>query len=59
MEKKLASLGVDKAPRVGPAEDADPNLVFVITSFQEDMQPYAFRSRAAWEAVSGGVLGVG
>jgi hypothetical protein len=52
VEKKLASLGVDKAPRVGPAEDADPNLVFVITSFQEDMQP-------AFDAIEAAAIAVG
>jgi hypothetical protein len=51
VETKLASLGVDKVTRSGPLEDADPELVFVITSFQDDMQPAFDAIQAAATAV--------
>jgi hypothetical protein len=51
VERKLASLGVDKGTGFAAPDSEDPGLVFVITSFQDDMEPAFEAINAAAQAV--------
>lgn len=52
VERKLASMGIDRATNAEPIDEQDPQLVFVVTSFQSDMDP-------AFEAIDAAAGAVG
>ena len=51
LERKLASMGIDRATTAEPNNEQDPLMVFVVTSFQSDMDPVFEAIDAAARAV--------
>ncbi len=52
VERKLASMGIDRPTNAEPNDEQDPQLVFVVTSFKSDMDP-------AFEAIDAAARAVG